>query len=99
MLPITTHHRGFHIPHTLALAAAAVALVAALGWNAKAPESMEEPWAGGVETALTREAPEADPEPTETARESGGACNGGRSCLSEPISGLLPLVLPSRAGR
>lgn len=99
MLPITTHHRGFHIPHTLALAAAAVALVAALGWNVSAPEPVEETWAGGVEASLTREAQEADPEPTEAARESGGACTGGRSCLSEPISGLLPLVLPSRAGR
>jgi len=99
MLPITSHHRGFHIPHTLALAAAAVALVAALGWNTNSQELDEEPWAGAVETALTREAKDADSEPSEAASDSGGACGGGRSCLSEPISGLLPLVLPSRAGR
>ncbi|MGB0513600.1 MAG: hypothetical protein ACPGJE_02025 [Wenzhouxiangellaceae bacterium] len=98
MLPITTHHRGFHIPHTLALAAAAVALVAALGWNASTPEPVDEPWTGGVRTTLSHESPEAEPEPAETARESHGNCSG-RSCLTEPISGLLPLVLPSRAGR
>lgn len=93
MLPIT-NHRGFHIPHSLATAAAIVALVTALGWDASGTE------AAGVEStgALSRVSSVA-PTEKDLADESAPAARPGRvDCEPGVLSGLLPLVLPSVSG-
>jgi len=91
MLPIT-HHKSFHIPHSLALVAAAVALVAALGWHAdqRAAEQAA-PTADAISAAGTPEdAP--DSEPAGQCLPHGHCADSGRG------TALFPLVLPDLFG-
>lgn len=94
MLPIT-NHRAFHIPHSIATAAAILGLVAALGWDVSGPEVDEMNAAGDtLERVGSIAAQDADtPEEAPAPRRAGGA-------ETDPgtFSGLLPLVLPSISG-
>lgn len=101
MLPVTSH-KSFHIPHSLATAAAIAALITALGWETSGDDSTR------IETspiAATRaEAGMTPPQRTQhesatedaTARTGRGKCAGG--CDRDSFSELLPLALPSLSG-
>ncbi len=94
MLPIT-NHRGFHIPHSLATAAAIVALVTALSWDASERSRAELDSAGATHdqvTTASQDGDEAADEPVRTARA------GRTDHTPGALSGLLPLVLPSISG-
>ncbi|MEX0916423.1 MAG: hypothetical protein WD397_00185 [Wenzhouxiangellaceae bacterium] len=91
MLPIT-NRRGIHIPHSLATAAAIIALLTALSWDASERIGAEtQPTAGSVDLVapVSRQDSDAQGESAEAARS--GAKNGETGVLS----GLLPLVLPN----
>jgi len=93
MLPIT-NHRSFHVPHSLATAAAIVALVTAIGWNASGSESTDVERAAdslGRMTSTTVEHVEPAADPAVSAGSGSGDADSG------VLSGLLPLVLPNLA--
>lgn len=93
MLPIT-NHRGIHIPHSLATAAAIIALVTALGWDASDSDStVMEASRAPVEQIASLESRDAETPDGPTSTTGAGA--GGRDNESGILSGLLPLVLPS----
>ena len=93
MLPIT-NHRGFHVPHSLATAAAIVALVTALSWDFSDSEANALSDAGALEpvATATSQVAESQDRPPAPARAGGTKCEPGA------LSGLLPLVLPSISG-
>lgn len=94
MLPIT-NRRGIHIPHSLATAAAIVALLTALGWDASEQIGAEAPSAAdGMEQITVTSQPDNDAQNEAAGGAHAGAGNGEAGALS----GLLPLVLPSISG-
>ncbi len=94
MLPITTH-RSFHIPHTLAVAAALVALITAFGWTADAPETLVEREPDiGIQSVVEAGADAGGAQTTAASR-----CGSRGRCLHDHAQGLLPLVLPALPGR
>ena len=104
MLPITTH-RSFHVPHTLAVAAALAALIAAFGWSADQATLAD----AEVQTAELVADAEAghDPETrhlqsnarTTADGSTGQGCGRSGSCLREHSPGLFPFVLPALPSR
>jgi len=104
MLPITTR-RSFHVPHTLAVAAALVALIAAFGSTASDPAALTRHNTDiGIEAVASADGAAAAADRPESAvvtlpsRDS--ACGGRDHCLRDHSAGLLPLgllplVLPS----
>lgn len=94
MLPIT-NHKAFHIPHSLATAAAIVALVTALGWNASDSASAGPNAAGSTLDQVTSVASRDAKAPGDTPASPPAA---GTECEPGVLSGLLPLVLPSISG-
>ncbi|HKL51929.1 MAG TPA: hypothetical protein VJ908_12250 [Wenzhouxiangellaceae bacterium] len=93
MLPIT-NHREFHIPHSLATAAAIIALVTAMGWDASDPSAAQAGEMNGLQQIETVRSAEA-----EVPNDTPGAARAGNSgCEPGVLSGLLPLVLPSVSG-
>ena len=90
MLPVT-RHISFHIPHSLAMFAAIVALITALGWQ------NSEGGVTGVRAASTPEtrieAANAQAPPDKTERAGASECEP--SCDRDSLSTLLPLVLSS----
>lgn len=94
MLPIT-NQRAFHIPHSIATAAAVIGLIASLSWDVSDNDTAM-PDAAGVTldhvtsmTAPKAESPGEAPSPTRT---------GATEAEPGGFSGLLPLVLPSISG-
>jgi len=94
MLPVT-NHKAFHIPHSLATAAAIVALVTALGWSASDNESNAAQAAGGPLDQVTSV---ATPDAKAPSDAPAASPTGGSDCEPDVLSGLLPLVLPSVSG-
>lgn len=94
MLPIT-NHREFHIPHSIATAAAILGLIAALGWDVSGIDADPVESASGtleqVNSITAQESEPADETPA-PGRAVAGDCDPG------VLSGLLPLVLPSISG-
>lgn len=93
MLPIT-HHRAFHVPHSLATVAAIAALVTALSWQPGKPEITAQ---GDTEAAESSEiAVHSEPAPSESAAKPR---RGGGQAPGTALSDLLPLVLPGSPTR
>ncbi|MDT8448612.1 MAG: hypothetical protein RQ847_00425 [Wenzhouxiangellaceae bacterium] len=98
MLPIT-HHRIVHVPHGIALIAALVALIAALGWQKSEPVVPESqtavsqlataPAEQDQDRAGTANVPETPRVPQPAPHEPQPRGRGGNL-----ISELIPLVLP-----
>lgn len=109
MLPIT-HHRIVHVPHSVALIAALVALIAALGLQepepvapdsetavpqlATAPAEQDQDRIGDRDRAGTANVPERPRVPQSAPREPRPRARGGNL-----VSELIPLVLPGAADR
>lgn len=94
MLPIT-NRRGIHIPHSLATAAAIVALLTALTWDASERIGAEpQPTAGNVDLV----APVGRQDSDAQSESAGAARSGAKNGETGALSGLLPLVLPSISG-
>lgn len=94
MLPIT-NQRAFHIPHSIATAAAIVGLIAALSWDVSGNEAARPDAAGATldhVASLSAQEPESGGEAPSSARSGGPEAEPG------VFSGLLPLVLPSISG-
>jgi hypothetical protein len=97
MLPITTH-RSIHVPHTLAIAAALVAMIAAFGWNEREPATLAGRDAEQRVEAVADTAPDRDDRLDHAAAASAPhSCGRSSNCLRE--HGLLPLVLPALPSR
>lgn len=99
MLPITTH-RSFHVPHTLAIAAALIAMIAAFGWNASAPKALaERETEQGIEAMAETGAGRDEVPEHGTASVPGrsGSCSNNGGCIRD--HGLFPLVLPALPSR
>lgn len=94
MLPIT-NQRAFHIPHSIATAAAIIGLIAALTWDVSDNESTR-PDAAGISldhvTSISTQEAESPGEVPSPARP------GATDAEPGAFSGLLPLVLPSVSG-
>ena len=93
MLPVTRHN-NFHVPHSLAMFAAIVAMIMAVGW-----QNSE----GGINNARVASTPEnrIDAAKAQALLDKNerpvrsGASECERSCDRDSLSTLLPLVLPS----
>lgn len=94
MLPIT-NHREFHIPHSIATAAAILGLIAALGWDVFGAGADPVIASGStLEQVNSITAQEAEPA-NETPAPGRAVAD---DCEPGVLSGLLPLVLPSISG-
>ncbi|HKL53327.1 MAG TPA: hypothetical protein VJ902_05165 [Wenzhouxiangellaceae bacterium] len=94
MLPIT-NQRSFHIPHSIATAAAIVGLITALSWDVSGNEvsgSSTEGVSLDQATSISAQEEKRAGEAPVPARAGGAETEPG------VFSGLLPLVLPSISG-
>lgn len=97
MLPITTH-RSFHVPHTLAVAAALLAMIAAFGWNAQSSIALAQ---NDNEPAIDADVGSDQNRGVEHAAASSSTvssnCSTDGSCFRD--HGLLHLILPGLPSR
>ena len=93
MLPVTRRNK-IHVPHSLAMFAAIVALIIALGWQSSEGGVTGVRAASISETRIEAAKAQAPPDKTERSVRA-GASECEPSCDRDSLSTLLPLVLPS----
>jgi len=99
MLPVTSH-KSFHVPHSLATAAAIAALITALGWEDSGgdrPAVAPGPQAEVTGARIQRPGDEQPENDDAAARARAGTESCEAACDRNSLSELLPLVLPGLA--
>ena len=100
MLPVTPH-KTFHVPHSLAMLAALVALITAIGWATSGDNIDIAGSSSAPETPIDAAPEQLEQQPGDGAGRSAraGVAQCERSCDRDAPAELLPLVLPSLSRR